>query len=253
MIVLKILILLLWVLLALLGLLVVLTLIFLFTPVKVGVVYPEPLTLYLKWSFFKFNIFPKKQKKRKKPLKKEDFPPESAPAPLPVDSGPQAQTPSRLPPPKPVQQPKSQAAPQHPPQEPEPAAEEKKPDIQLILKIVKALLEAGKTTLSGVVFERFWVDITVGNEDKAQAAILYGVVCAGVVTLDDLAQTIFKFKQKKVNLYVDFAAEDWAFYADVLVYMRPIRGVLAMIAGYKKLKKEGITYGQLRRIIRTSL
>lgn len=132
-------------------------------------------------------------------------------------------------------------------------AEEKKPDIQLILKIVKALLEAGKTTLKGVVFERFYVDITVGNEDKAQAAMTYGAVCATVVTLDDLAQTIFKFKHKKVNLYVDFTAEDWVFYADVLVYMRPIRGVLAMIAGYKRLKKEGITYGQLRRIIRTSL
>ena len=240
---------LLWIFLGLLGLLLLITLVILFTPVKIGVIYPQPLTVYVKWNGIKLTLYPPKQKKRNKSLTKEDVTETEAP------QQPEVVQPSRPPQPSQVKQQPQQE--NQPPvevqQETPPKKAFGKEEIQFILKLVKAVLAGGNSLLHGIVFERFWLNINVGDEDKAEAATTYGAACAVLAMLNEQAERVFKFKDKRINFGVDFLADSWQASCNIIVYMRPVRGIVAVIAAYKKLKEEGIDYGQLRRFIRTSL
>lgn len=86
---------------------------------------------------------------------------------------------------------------------------------------VGSLLSATFGMLRKAVFRQFSLQIVVGDDDAADAAMRYGRVCAAVYPLLTLLDGTFRFRQRRVDLRCDFDAEETAVRLDALIHLRP--------------------------------
>ena len=75
--------------------------------------------------------------------------------------------------------------------------------------------------LRKAVFRQFSLQIVVGDDDAADAAMRYGRVCAAVYPLLTLLGRTFRFRKRRVDLRCDFDAEETAVRLDALIHLRP--------------------------------
>jgi Protein of unknown function (DUF2953). len=76
--------------------------------------------------------------------------------------------------------------------------------LNMIREFASIATDAAKKWISHLVIDRIYLDVTVADEDAAQAAILYGEVCAGVYTPMGILLTSLKCKEYHINVVPDF-------------------------------------------------
>ncbi len=76
-----------------------------------------------------------------------------------------------------------------------------------LLSVLKMLLNRAWWLLKRGVFRQFRLRIVVGEEDAADAAYGYGLVCSAVYPLVGLLDSAFRFRSRSVDVRCDFDAE----------------------------------------------
>lgn len=95
---------------------------------------------------------------------------------------------------------------------------------------VKDLIARIGKLVSKSVFRRFVLNITVGDEDAADAAFRYGSVCAAVYPLLTLLDGAMTFKKRTVDIGCNFEQENITAAFDGQLYYRPIH-IVAFLFG----------------------
>ncbi len=102
---------------------------------------------------------------------------------------------------------------------------------------VRALLSATFGMLRKAVFRQFSLQIVVGDDDAADAAMRYGRTCAAVYPLLTLLERTFRVRRRTVDLRCDFDAEETSVRFDALIHFRPwhlLCFLLRLTANYVK-------------------
>lgn len=76
-----------------------------------------------------------------------------------------------------------------------------------LLGVLKTLLSRVWWLLKRGVFKQFNLRIVVGEEDAADAAYGYGLVCSAVYPLVGLLDCAFRFRRRSIDVRCDFDAE----------------------------------------------
>lgn len=76
-----------------------------------------------------------------------------------------------------------------------------------LLGVLKTLLSRVWWLLKRGVFKQFHLRIVVGEEDAADAAYGYGLVCSAVYPLVGLLDGAFRFRKRSIDVRCDFDAE----------------------------------------------
>lgn len=76
-----------------------------------------------------------------------------------------------------------------------------------LLGVLKTLLSRVRWLLKRGVFKQFNLRIVVGEEDAADAAYGYGLVCSAVYPLVGLLDGAFRFRRRSIDVRCDFDAE----------------------------------------------
>lgn len=76
-----------------------------------------------------------------------------------------------------------------------------------LLGVLKTLLSCVWWLLKRGVFKQFNLRIVVGEEDAADAAYGYGLVCSAVYPLVGLLDGAFRFRRRSIDVRCDFDAE----------------------------------------------
>lgn len=77
---------------------------------------------------------------------------------------------------------------------------------EALVAVQSLLRRAGRLVERGV-FRRFTLHVTIGGDDPADTAYLYGGVCAAVYPLITLLDSRMKFRRRTVDIHCDFDAE----------------------------------------------
>lgn len=102
---------------------------------------------------------------------------------------------------------------------------------------VGALLSASLGVLRRAVFRQLSLQIVVGDDDAADAAMRYGRTCAAVYPLLTLLERTFRVRRRTVDLRCDFDAEETSVRFDALIHFRPwhlLCFLLRLTANYVK-------------------
>lgn len=83
----------------------------------------------------------------------------------------------------------------------------------------------GKKLLKRVVIKKLDLEIIVAEEDSADTAIEYGVVCAGVYPILSAVENIFTLKQKNIDIKTDFENSGSKIQLFLSVGLRPLFAV----------------------------
>lgn len=215
-----------WVLLSLFGLIVVLTLIMLFTPFKVAVVYPQ-LLVVCKFGPVKYTVYPLR-KKAKKPKKNKDKKKNTAQKTSNTNQAKKTE----------------QNTQKHKKTQTQSTA--KKPNklmgdmnIKRILSIVQeALPQVGKA-FRKLTFDKLCMSIVVADNDRAKCAEYYGVLCAVVPQVVESLRSTFTLKHTDIEINCDMAGVTPSFACDIIASVRAVDMVVPAFAVLIKiLKKE---------------
>ena len=76
-----------------------------------------------------------------------------------------------------------------------------------VLAAVKTLLARTGKCLGSGVFQRFFLTVTIGGDDAADAAISYGTACAAVYSLVTLLEQSMTVRRRRVNVAIDYLQE----------------------------------------------
>lgn len=113
-----------------------------------------------------------------------------------------------------------------------------------VLAAVKNLFSRIFKLIGKGVFSRFDLQIVVGDDDAADAAMTYGTVCTAVYPLLTLLDSAMKFRNRNVDIRCDFMQEQITARFDGQLYYHPYSFVgfaFGLIWRYLKqvLSKEG--------------
>ena len=100
------------------------------------------------------------------------------------------------------------------------------------------LVRTGKCLGSGV-FQRFFLTVTIGGDDAADAAISYGTACAAVYSLVTLLEQSMTVRRRRVAVTIDDAQESGSVSLDLALRYRVwhlLRYACFLLGNY--LKKE---------------
>lgn len=100
------------------------------------------------------------------------------------------------------------------------AEKKPKPDLNIIISIVKKAKPHIKRIFKKIRFTKVYVDITVGGDDAAKTAISYGVHCAAVDGLAAFLDNTITFKKEKICIRADFDLEKTNYYASGTLKLR---------------------------------
>ncbi len=147
------------------------------SPIVIGVRFEQDLLVTVRFWFFRFRVYPKKEKSKNKKAnakkqnkkKQTSSQTENKKAKLPQGIG----------------------------------------KVQQVFKVLGALFHGSLRLLRGARLRKVNLTIGVTGEDAAQAAISYGTVCSIVYPFLGLLDTHMKLKNPKVNIYCDYLADDW--------------------------------------------
>jgi len=76
--------------------------------------------------------------------------------------------------------------------------------MNLLRELASVVADAAKKWIAHMVIDRLYLEITVADEDAAQAAVLYGEVCAGVYTPMGILLNRLKCRQYHINIVPNF-------------------------------------------------
>lgn len=79
--------------------------------------------------------------------------------------------------------------------------------ISELLELIKAFLISFKRFIRRIVFKDLVFDLTVGSDDAAKTALLYGSMCTLVYSISALLSSAVNFNPKKISVNSDFTAE----------------------------------------------
>ena len=108
-----------------------------------------------------------------------------------------------------------------------------------VLAAIKTLLVRTGKCLGCGVFQRFFLTVTIGGDDAADAAISYGTACAAVYSLVTLLEQSMTVRRRRVAVTIDDAQESGSVSLDLALRYRVwhlLRYACFLLGNY--LKKE---------------
>lgn len=108
-----------------------------------------------------------------------------------------------------------------------------------VLAAIKTLLVRTGKCLGSGVFQRFFLTVTIGGDDAADAAISYGTACAAVYSLVTLLEQSMTVRRRRVAVTIDDAQESGSVSLDLALRYRVwhlLRYACFLLGNY--LKKE---------------
>lgn len=117
-------------------------------------------------------------------------------------------------------------------------AKKPKPDIGLIIKIIKNASPHVKRIFKKIRFTKVYADIVVGGDDAAKTAVSYGAHCAAVNGLIAFLDNTVTFKKEKINIRADFDLEKTDYYLSGTIKLRLSTLLHSVIWGYAAVKNE---------------
>ncbi|HEX2985565.1 MAG TPA: DUF2953 domain-containing protein [Caproiciproducens sp.] len=91
--------------------------------------------------------------------------------------------------------------------------------LDIIREFASIATGAAKKWFSHMVIDNIYMDITVADEDAAQAAILYGAVCSAVYAPLGIILNNFKCKGYHINVVPDFKTHECKIYFNFKAHM----------------------------------
>lgn len=95
-----------------------------------------------------------------------------------------------------------------------------KPDMAIIVGCIKAAKPYVKRLFKKIRFDDVFLEITVGGDDAAKAAVSYGVHCSAVYGLVEFLKDTVHFNAKQIKIGVDFDMEKSDYYAYCNIKLR---------------------------------
>lgn len=108
-----------------------------------------------------------------------------------------------------------------------------------VLAAIQTLLARTGKCLGSGVFQRFFLTVTIGGDDAADAAISYGTACAAVYSLVTLLEQSMTVRRRRVNVAIDYLQESSRVSLDLALRYRVwhlLRYACFLLGNY--LKKE---------------
>ena len=108
-----------------------------------------------------------------------------------------------------------------------------------VLAAIKTLLVRTGKCLGSGVFQRFFLTVTIGGDDAADAAISYGTACAAVYSLVTLLEQSMTVRRRRVAVTIDDTQESGSVSLDLALRYRVwhlLRYACFLLGNY--LKKE---------------
>lgn len=115
--------------------------------------------------------------------------------------------------------------------------------LNLIQEIASIATGAAKKFFSHIVIDSIFINVSVADEDAAQAAILYGGVCAGIYTPMGLLLSNMKCKRYHINVVPNFQEKECKINFELKSHIRLLfvislllSALLKSLKVYKKIK-----------------
>lgn len=80
--------------------------------------------------------------------------------------------------------------------------------LKLFASVISQMGKTARTILRRTTFKNFSLEVTVGGEDAAKAALTYGEICAFTYPALGLLHANSKMKNPKVNIFADYEKEE---------------------------------------------
>lgn len=96
-------------------------------------------------------------------------------------------------------------------------------------EIATKLLTLGIKLLKRIVIKQLNVNITVCEEDAAETAVEYGLVCGVLYPALSITENIFTLKEKNIELKADYNGTGSAMDITVKAYLRPMFALTTLV------------------------
>lgn len=95
--------------------------------------------------------------------------------------------------------------------------------------VATKLLSLGIKLLKKIVIKKLNVSITVSQEDAAETAVEYGLICSVLYPAVSITENIFTLKEKNIDLKTDYSGTGSVMDCEIKLYLRPLFAITTLI------------------------